>query len=177
MEAAFEELQSTVEELETTNEELQSTNEELETTNEELQSTNEELETMNDELQLRTDELNKVNAFLEGILGSLRGAVVVLDHELKVTGWNDAAFELWGLRPEEVLGKHLMNLDIGLPVERLRGPVREVLSGDGQPEVTLDAVNRRGRTVTTRIELVPLDGTGGVRGAIMMMHAQEEQPV
>jgi two-component system CheB/CheR fusion protein len=176
LETTNEELSSTNEELETTNEELQSTNEELETMNEELQSTNEELETMNDELQQRTNELNEVNAFLESVLGSLRAAVVVLDKDLHVTGWNDAAFELWGLRPEEVLGRHLMNLDIGLPVEQLHGPVREVLYGDGQPEITLQAVNRRGRPVTTRIELVPLDGRDGVRGAIVMMHAHEEQP-
>jgi two-component system, chemotaxis family, CheB/CheR fusion protein len=130
---------------------------------------------MNDELQQRTDELNTVNSFLESILGSLRGAVVVLDRDLQVTGWNDAAFELWGLRPDEVLGKHLMNLDIGLPVERLRTPVREVFACDGQPEVTLDAVNRCGRKVTTHIELVPLDGPDGVRGAILTMHAQEEE--
>jgi two-component system, chemotaxis family, CheB/CheR fusion protein len=174
LETTNEELQSTNEELETTNEELQSTNEELETMNEELQSTNEELETMNDELQQRTDELNEVNLFLESILGSLRAAVVVLDRDLQVTGWNDAAFELWGLRPEEALGMHLMNLDIGLPVERLHGAVREVLSGDGQPEVELKAVNRRGRPVTCRIELVSLDGNDGVRGAILMMHPHEE---
>jgi two-component system CheB/CheR fusion protein len=93
-----------------------------------------------------------------------------------VTGWNDAAFELWGLRPEEVLGKHLMNLDIGLPVERLRVPVREVLSGNGQPEVSLQAVNRRGRSVNVQIELAQLDGSAGVRGAILMMHPHEEQP-
>src|SRR5207237_585735 len=82
LDAADEELQSTVEELETTNEELQSTNEELETTNEELQSTNEELETMNEELQSTNDELetvnedhsaralelDRVNMFLEGLL-------------------------------------------------------------------------------------------------------------
>jgi two-component system CheB/CheR fusion protein len=151
-------------------------NEELETMNEELQSTNEELETTNDELQQRTDELNDVNSFLESILGSLRAAVVVVDRDLHVTGWNDAAFELWGLRPEEVLGKHLMNLDNGLPVERLRGPVREVLSGDGQPEISVEATNRRGRRVNTRIELAPLDGSDGVRGAILLMHAHEEHP-
>jgi two-component system CheB/CheR fusion protein len=188
LETAYEELQSTVEELETTNEELSSTNEELETTNEELQSTNEELETMNeelqstneelettnDELQQRTDELDDVNSFLESILGSLRGAVVVVDSDLQVTGWNDAAFELWGLRPDEVLGRHLMNLDIGLPVEQLRGPVRGVLSGDGQPEITLQAVNRRGRRVTLRIELAPLDGDDRVRGAILLMQPHEE---
>jgi two-component system, chemotaxis family, CheB/CheR fusion protein len=80
------------------------------------------------------------------------------------------------VRPDEALGKHLMNLDIGLPVDRLHGPVREVLSGDGQPEITVDAVNRRGRRVSTWIELVPLDGRDGIRGAILMMHAHEEQP-
>jgi hypothetical protein len=35
-------------------------------------------------------------------------------------------------------------------------------------------VNRRGRQVTLHIELVPLDGSDGVRGAILMMHAHEE---
>jgi two-component system CheB/CheR fusion protein len=142
--------------------------------NEELQSTNEELETMNDELQQRTDELNDVNAFLESVLGSLAAAVAVVDHDLAVTAWNDAAFELWGLRPDEVLGKHLLNLDIGLPVDQLRGPIREVLTGDGQPQVTLSAVNRRGRAVSLRVELAPLDGNDGVRGAILLMHPQEE---
>ena len=73
LETTNEELQSTVEELETTNEELQSTNEELETMNEELQSTNEELTTINDELRRRSDELNDVNDFMEAVLASLRG--------------------------------------------------------------------------------------------------------
>ena len=99
LETTNEELQSTNEELETTNEELQSTNEELETMNEELQSTNEELETMNDELHQRTDELNEVERFLGGDPREpQRGAVVVVDRELRVTAWNDAARELWGLR-------------------------------------------------------------------------------
>ena len=174
LETTNEELQSTNEELETTNEELQSTNEELETMNEELQSTNEELETMNDELQQRTDELNDVNSFLESVLGSLGAAVAVVDRDLAVTAWNEAAFELWGLRADEVLGKHLLNLDIGLPLDQLRTPVRETLAGNGQPEITVSAVNRRGRPVSVRIELAPLDGNDGVRGAILLMHAREE---
>src|SRR5437667_180926 len=130
LQAANEELQSTNEELETTNEELQSTNEELETTNEELQSTNEELETMNEELQStneelntineelreRTDELNRSNAFLNSILSSLRGGVVVVDRNNNVLIWNYMAEDLWGLRAEEIKGQSLMDLDIGLPV-------------------------------------------------------------
>ena len=146
METAHEELQSTVEELETTNEELQSTNEELETTNEELQSTNEELETMNEELQStneeletmndevneRSLELNESNAFLEAILGSISAGVMVVDKELVVTAWNDGAVDLWGVRHDEAVGTHLFNLDLGLPLDALRSPIRDVVSsGEG----------------------------------------------
>jgi two-component system, chemotaxis family, CheB/CheR fusion protein len=188
LEIAYEELQSTVEELETTNEELQSTNEELETTNEELQSTNEELETMNEELQAtneeletindeleqRTDELNDLNAFLEAVLASFASAVVVVDRDLRITAWNDAARELWGLRSSEVHGEHLLNLDIGLPVEKLRTPIRAVLAGnDGKP-LALDAVNRRGKAIRVSTRFAPLSSNGSdVRGAIVTMEASD----
>jgi two-component system CheB/CheR fusion protein len=175
LETAYEELQSTVEELDTTNEELQSTNEELETTNEELQSTNEELETINDELQQRTDELNDVNSFLEAVLGSLSAGVVVVDRELRIQAWNDAARDLWGLRSDEVQGQHLLNLDIGLPVDELRKPVRSVLGGeDGLQELTLEAVNRRGRAVRCTLRFAPLASDGQeIRGVIVMMETSD----
>jgi two-component system CheB/CheR fusion protein len=182
-ETAYEELQSAVEELETTNEELQSTNEELETTNEELQSTNEELETMNeelqstneelstinDELQLRTDELNETNAYLEGVLGSLSAAVVVLDRDFAIRGWNQGARELWGLIEDEVHGKNFLDLDIGLPVAHLRSPIRKVFAGEQQQRVTLPALNRRGRQIECRVSAAALGGDDDVRGVILMM--------
>lgn len=131
---------------------------------------------MNDELQQRTDELNETNAFLESILTSIGAAVVVVDRDLQVNAWNDGAFDLWGLRGEEVLGKHLLNLDIGLPVDRLRGPIRDVLGGDGGGRaVLLPAVNRRGRSIEVQVELAPLDGREDVRGAILMMHPVEHE--
>jgi two-component system CheB/CheR fusion protein len=173
LETTNEELQSTNEELETTNEELQSTNEELETMNEELQSTNEELETINDELQQRTDELNDVNAFLESVLGGLSAAVIVVDRELVVTAWNEAARELWGLTSQEVHGQHLLNLDIGLPVEKLRGPARSALAGE-LSSLDLAAVNRRGKPIKVALRFAPLASTGNdVRGAIVMMEVSD----
>jgi two-component system CheB/CheR fusion protein len=129
LETTNEELQSTIEELETTNEELQSSNEELETMNEELQSTNEELETINNEIQRRTGELNDVNTYMTAILTSLRSAVVVLDRESDIRIWSRKAEELWGLRGEEVEGVAFQNLDIGLPVERLKAPIRACIEG------------------------------------------------
>src|SRR4051812_7633705 len=173
LETTNEELQSTNEELETTNEELQSTNEELETMNEELQSTNEELETINDELQQRTDELNDVNAFLESVLGGLTAAVVVVDRELVVTAWNESARELWGLSSQEVHGQHLLNLDIGLPVEKLRPATRSALAGE-LSSLELDAVNRRGKPIKVALRFAPLASTGSdVRGAIVMMEVSD----
>ena len=190
LETAYEELQSSNEELETTNEELQSTNEELETTNEELQSTNEELETMNEELQatneelettntelrMRSDELNTANAFLASILAGLEMAVIVVDPKLQVLAWNHCAEDLWGLRASEVQGRHLMNLDMGLPVEQLRQPVRAVLAGETErAELTIDCRNRRGKMIRCPIRCTALTAGSGERlGAILLM---EEVPL
>ncbi len=146
-----EELQSTVEELETTNEELQSTNEELETINEELQSTNEELQTVNLELRDRTDELNRTSEFMEGVLTNLDTGVVVIDSKWSILIWNDHMEDLWGLRADEVQGESLFNLDIGLPVELLRNPIRACLTSGDRQALVLEAINRRGKSVRLSI--------------------------
>ncbi|MEV6843580.1 CheR family methyltransferase [Actinoplanes sp. NPDC051411] len=189
LEAAYEELQSTNEELETTNEELQSTVEELETTNEELQSTNEELETMNEEIQSTNDELQTINdqlrdstrrldeanAFLDTVLTSLEAGVAVVDRDLRIEVWNRRAEDLWGLRAEEVTGQHFLNLDIGLPLEKLRPLLRGALGGESG-EAAVDAVNRRGRSLTVRVVSTPLNGrsTGANSdGAIIVMEAED----
>jgi two-component system CheB/CheR fusion protein len=170
LETTNEELQSTNEELETTNEELQSTNEELETMNEELQSTNEELETMNDELRDRTDELNRVNSFMESILTSLRMGMVVLDNRLSIQVWNSGAVNLWGLQSEEVVGFFFFDLDIGLSVEELRGAIRACQSGvSDYQEITLNAVNRRGKTISCRVVCTPLIIATQQHGVILLM--------
>ncbi|KAB8335042.1 PAS domain-containing protein [Scytonema tolypothrichoides VB-61278] len=176
LETTNEELQSTVEELETTNEELQSTNEELETMNEELQSTNEELQTINEELRQRSDELNRVNGFLESILTSLRVGVVVLSPDLHILIWNRKAEDLWGLRFDEVFSKHFMTLDIGLPLEPLRQPMRTILIGDSEHyEVLLDARNRRGKAIQCQVICNPLLGSGSdIQGVIVLMEEREQ---
>jgi two-component system, chemotaxis family, CheB/CheR fusion protein len=175
LETTNEELQSTIEELETTNEELQSTNEELETMNAELHSTNDELQTINDELRTRTSELDDVNEFLESLLFSQRGGLVVIDRDLRISVWNDHSAELWGLRSDEAPGQHFLNLDIGLPVEELRQPIKAVLTGDSPAEtVVLGATNRRGREFRCQVGLAPLmNRQRTIRGAMLVM---EELP-
>ena len=179
LETTNEELQSTNEELETTNEELQSTNEELETMNEELQSTNEELETMNDELRERTDEALAAHSFLGAVLGNVHQSVVVLDSELRVLAWNDAAADLWGVRADEVVGSFFLNLDIGLPVGELRAPIRRTLAGETPDDLILEARNRRGQPIACTVDFAQLTShTGEVNGVILVMTGEpREEPI
>ncbi|MGY1592221.1 CheR family methyltransferase [Geodermatophilus sp. SYSU D00708] len=172
LETTNEELQSTVEELETTNEELQSTNEELETMNEELQSMNDELHSTNEELRATTDEVGAVNRFMNGVLSSFRAGVAVVDTDLRVLVWNAAAEDLWGLRQDEVQGRHLLNLDMGLPMGPLHPLLRRQVSdnGDGHDTVEVDAVNRRGRPVRVRLTVTPFtEAPDERRGAVVLM--------
>ena len=185
LETAYEELQSTVEELETTNEELQSTNEELETLNEELQSTNEELETMNEEqqstneelqsmneeLNTRTGEINEVNSFLESILSSVRVGVIALDSDMRVQMWNSKCEDLWGLRANEVVGQHFLNLDITLEMEPLKQPIRAILSGESDHRESIQRIlNRRGKPIECRIAIVSRNSqVDGAQGVVLLM--------
>lgn len=185
LETAYEELQSTNEELETTNEELQSTVEELETTNEELQSTNEELETMNEELQSINDELHTINdalrersleldettTFLDSLISSVRLGMAVVDRQTRVMVWNRGCEELWGLRADEVIGKPLASLDVGLPVEDVKPLLGRVfVDADVLDEATVGAVTRRGREAQVRVQCSAFRaGDGAVNGALLLM--------
>jgi two-component system CheB/CheR fusion protein len=147
-------LQSTNEELETTNEEIQSSNEELETINEELQSTNNELQSVNEEVRLRTEEYNRANNFLNAILLSLRGAIIVIDRESNVLAWSAKSEEMWGLRADEVQDKSLFSLDFGLPLDQIREAIDNCINNDeNQQDFVISAVNRRGKNFDCRLSI------------------------
>jgi two-component system, chemotaxis family, CheB/CheR fusion protein len=145
--------------------------------NEELQSANEELETMNDELRDRTDAAMSASSFLTSILGSIRQSVIVVDPELRVRAWSDAAAELWGIRADEIEHQNFLNLDIGLPVAALRMPMRRVLAGQEPAAVELDAHNRRGQPICCRITFAKLTShrDGAVEGVILVITAERQK--
>ena len=128
---------------------------------------------MNDELRLRGDELNQVNRFLGQVFTSLRHGVAVVDPDFRVLVWNRKAEDLWGVRADEAEGAHFLNLNIGLPVDRLRQPIREALASteDGVREMVLPATNRRGRALQVRVVCAPLVGREAAtpEGAIVIM--------
>ena len=144
--------------------------------NEELQSTNEELEAMNDELRDRTDEALHANAFLSSILSSVEQAVIVVDSNLHVTKWSQAASELWGLREDEVDGEHLLNLDIGVPVGELNEPIRRVLAGEAQEPVRLQGHNRRGQAVRCEASFTQLRShLDDLQGVILVLTVEKSE--
>jgi len=171
LETMNEELQSTVEELETTNEELQSTNEELETMNEELQSTNEEIETVNEELGIRGEERDRLNSYLHSILASLRSGVILINTDFLIQVWNERSEDLWGLKSEDVKGKSLLNLKIGLPIEQLKPALQNCLVTPPQTtRIPLTAVDRTGRSILCQVTCSPINpGQTPTTGMIVMV--------
>lgn len=131
---------------------------------------------MNEELRHRTLELHDLNVFLDTVLTTIGFAVAVLDRQQHVQIWNRHARELWGLTAEEVEDQHILSLDFGLPVERLKTELRRALTdGSEREEVVLDAVNRRGQAFQCRVTFLPFgSGQDGDRsGLIMMMESVE----
>lgn len=80
------------------------------------------------------------------------------------------AEQLRGLRADEVAGTSLLALDIGLPVEQLAEPIRDVLAGKGRQTIEVSAITRLGRPVRCRATCDPLHGSDDVAaGGVIMM--------
>ncbi len=103
-------------------------------------------------------------------------AVAVLDRRQHVQIWNGQARDLWGLSPEEAEEQHFLALDFGLPVERLRQPLKSLLNdGAAREELVIDATNRRGKPFQCRVTILPLraGNNGDLSGAVVMMEPVE----
>src|SRR5262249_3153799 len=129
---------------------------------------------INDELARRSAELNAVNAYVSSILTSVRVAVVVVDPDSTIRVWNRRAEDFWGLRGDEAVGQPFQNLEIGLPVERLKGAGRACIGGRSDAEeVVVEAVNRLGKAMLCRVSVAPFRGNGSeVNGAVLVMEEQ-----
>jgi two-component system CheB/CheR fusion protein len=85
--------------------------------------------------------------------------------------WNGRADDMWGIRTDEAVGSHILNLDIGLRLEQFLGPIRESLVGNNAEfEAVVPATNRRGRGIMCRVIINPLfDPVAGASGAVILM--------
>jgi two-component system, chemotaxis family, CheB/CheR fusion protein len=147
-EAANEELRAANEEVLSGNEELQSTNEELETAKEELQSMNEELRTTNDELQHRHSELSRAHADLTNLFASAALPLVMVDRDLRIRRFTDAAEAALPLIPTDV-GRPIGHLQLQLALPDVEGVIRQVIDTD-TPHVS-EVQDREGRWYSLQI--------------------------
>jgi two-component system CheB/CheR fusion protein len=116
-------LQSTMEEMETSNEELKAMNEEYQSTNEELRSANEELETSRDEMQSLNEELSTVNAELQGKINEISSSHQDLKHFMDSLGvptiFVDAEARIKRFTAQATEFVNLIPTDIGRPIHHL----------------------------------------------------------
>ena len=79
--------------------------------------------------------------------------------------------DMWGLRADEVKGRNLFSLDIGLSMDKIRPGVKACQTSEKPPDpIRVDAVNRRGRPIVCKITCMPLKASHGEhRGTILLM--------
>lgn len=120
LKATREDLQSTIEEQESSNEELKAANEEVMSMNEELQSANEELETSKEELQSLNEELITVNSQLHDKVEELERANNDMANLLNCTDigmvFLDSNFHIQRFTPAATRFFKLIGGDIGRPI-------------------------------------------------------------
>ena len=114
----------------------------------------------------RASELDRLNLFLENILGGLGVAVVVLDPDGRVQAWNDAAEEAFGLPADRARDRLLTSLDLGIPAHAVERVVENALAVDAREGV--DSADLSGRRVVVRA--LPLASHEGTRnGAVLLI--------
>ena len=124
-ETSDEELKASNEELQAINEELRSASEELETSKEELQSVNEELMTVNHELKTKVDETGEINDDLQNLIGATQIATVFVDADMRIKRFTPAATSLFAIIPAD-LGRPLFDITHKLHYEALADDAGEV---------------------------------------------------
>jgi two-component system, chemotaxis family, CheB/CheR fusion protein len=110
---------------------------------------------MNEELRQQSEELHLANGFLGTILASLRCGLAVLDGDLIVKAWSEKMEDFWGIRAEEVVGSHFLNLDFGMPLDSLRADIGGCLAAPDvhSVEKVVQCINRRGKPMNCRVTL------------------------
>jgi two-component system CheB/CheR fusion protein len=96
-----EEMKAANEELQSINEEYRSTTEELETSREELQSVNEELQTVNNELKSKLEEISRANSDLENLMGASEVATLFLNREMQIKRFTAGMDQILNLLPSD----------------------------------------------------------------------------
>ncbi len=123
--------------------------------------------------------------FREAALEQMHDAVVVVDGELRVVAWNRAATELYGLQPDEAIGRRFTDNVTCLPTApttpQERSPRRSSRSSAVLEAVGLvngpaeHVIGRSGCAVPVQVSILPLRRRRGVSHFVAMIRGKSEQ--
>jgi PAS domain S-box-containing protein len=131
----------------------------------------EHVETLEHRVEERTAELNRQKQYFEALVDISPVAIVTLDRDERVTGWNPAATGLFGFSPDEAAGRNIEALL--LRTEALRdegvGITHEVLE-HGRAHRIARRMRKDDTLVDVEMVMVPLVVDGEHAGFYVMYH-------
>lgn len=134
-----------------------------------LRKDNSELRSIADELRQRTDELNVVTMFLQSVLTSLRGAVVVIDTGRVVRVWNAEAERLWDVPRRVAMHHRLHELDLGFDQSQFAACIEAGLQGGVSADIAVSVRRPDGTELPYTVSVTPLLGPGAsVHGVTLL---------
>ena len=132
------------------------------------------LEETNLELRKSLEEKDRVSNYLNNILESLSGGVLVVDPNGEITLFNQAAEAITGRTQEEVLGKPYADI-IGLDAGRENTVLHTLESGDGLSNREKDLKRSDGRRIPLGFSTsLVRDEAGRTLGAVEVFNDQTE---
>ncbi len=119
----------------------------------------------------RTAELATQKAYFEALVEISPAAVVTMDLDEQVTGWNPAATTLFGYQPEEAIGRSVSQLVLGTDEMRIEGAsFARASSESGRHDAITRRTRKDGTVVDVEIIMVPLTVDGETVGSYVVYH-------
>ena len=131
------------------------------------------------------DELRRSEARKSAILDSALDCIVTIDHEARITEFNQAAEQTFGYRRDQILGKHLAEVIIppSLRERHRQGFARYLATGEARvlgKRIEMTAVRADGGEFPVELSItrIPIDGppsfTGYLRDITERKRAEQE---
>jgi PAS domain S-box-containing protein len=116
-------------------------------------------------------EVRRQKAYFESLVAISPAAVVTMDRDERVTGWNPAAERLFGYAPEEAIGRRIDELvmDTDAMREEGAGVAREAVE-TGRASRLSRRTRKGGGSVDVEITMVPLVVDGSHTGFYAVYH-------
>lgn len=114
-------------------------------------------------------ELRATNARLSAILQASPSGIIVLDMDRVVQLWNPSAEQIFGYKAEEVLGKHVPDLQVPGDLDYV--PLHErIFAGERLNTVETQRKHRSGRAIDVSVSTAPLfDSDGQLTGVVALV--------